>query len=126
MEAGCEVVVVGSSASALSVAEEFRSKGFACHGLAVDLSQREQRRAGFAQAVELLGGHLVILVNGAGIQRRHFCEEFPIEDWDAVLEVNLTATFDLDKVEENRMSWGVFRDRRPEWYGEITRQGRGV
>lgn len=95
MEAGCEVVVVGSSASALSVAEEFRSKGFACHGLAVDLSQREQRRAGFAQAVELLGGHLDILVNGAGIQRRHFCEEFPIEDWDAVLEVNLTATFDL-------------------------------
>ena len=51
MEAGCEVVVVGSSASALSVAEEFRSKGFACHGLAVDLSEREQRRAGFAQAV---------------------------------------------------------------------------
>ena len=65
MEADCEVVVVGSSASALSVAEEFRSKGFACHGLAVDLSQREQRRAGFAQAVELLGGHLDILVNGA-------------------------------------------------------------
>lgn len=95
MEAGCEVVVVGSSASALSVAEEFRSKGFACHGLAVDLSEREQRRAGFAQAVELLGGHLDILVNGAGIQRRHFCEEFPIEDWDAVLEVNLTAAFDL-------------------------------
>ena len=95
MEAGCEVVVVGSSASALSVAEEFRSKGFACHGLAVDLSQREQRRAGFAQAVELLGGHLDILVNGAGIQRRHFCEEFPIEDWDDVLEVNLTAAFDL-------------------------------
>ena len=95
MEAGCEVVVVGSSASALSVAEEFRSKGFACHGLAVDLSEREQRRAGFAQAVELLGGHLDSLVNGAGIQRRHFGEEFPIEDWDAVLEVNLTAAFDL-------------------------------
>ena len=37
-----------------------------------------------------------------------------------------TPSFDLDKVEENRMSWGVFRDRRPEWYGEITRQGRGV
>lgn len=68
MEAGCEVVVVGSSSSALKVAEEFQSKGFACHGLAVDLSQREQRRTGFAQAVELLGGHLDILVNGAGIQ----------------------------------------------------------
>ena len=38
----------------------------------------------------------------------------------------LLASFDLDQVEANRMSWGVFRDRRPECYGEITRQGRGV
>lgn len=28
----------------------------------------------------------------------------------------LTATFDLDEVAEQRMSWGVFRDRRPEMY----------
>ena len=103
MEAGCEVVVVGSSASALSVAEEFRSKGFACHGLAVDLSEREQRRAGFAQAVELLGGHLDILVNGAGVQRRHFCTEFPLSDWDDVLEVNLTATFEMCQLAANQM-----------------------
>ena len=38
----------------------------------------------------------------------------------------LLASFDLDQVEANRMSWGVFRDRRPECYDEITRQGRGV
>ena len=38
----------------------------------------------------------------------------------------LLASFDLDQVEANRMSWGVFRDRRPECYGEITRQGRGI
>ncbi|MDO5348834.1 MAG: N-carbamoylputrescine amidase [Lachnospiraceae bacterium] len=31
----------------------------------------------------------------------------------------LTAVFDLDEVEENRMSWGIFRDRRPECYGRI-------
>lgn len=95
MEAGCEVVVVGSGASAMSVAKEYQDKGYACHGLAMDLSQRPARKEGFAKALELLGGHLDILVNGAGIQRRHFCEEFPIEDWDDVLEVNLTATFDL-------------------------------
>lgn len=29
------------------------------------------------------------------IQRRHPSEEFPMEDWDAVLEVNLTAPFEL-------------------------------
>ena len=38
----------------------------------------------------------------------------------------LLTEYDLDELEEMRMSWGVFRDRRPEWYGEITRQGRGV
>ena len=95
MEAGCEVVVVGSSDTALKVAQEFAERGFRCHGIAIDLADRARREEGFAQAVELLGGHLDILVNGAGIQRRHFCEEFPIEDWDDVLEVNLTATFHL-------------------------------
>ncbi len=95
MESGCEVVVIGSGESALKVAQECRDKGFTCHGLAVDLSDRNARGEGFAKAVALLGGQLDILVNAAGIQRRHFCEEFPIEDWDDVLEVNLTATFEL-------------------------------
>ncbi len=33
----------------------------------------------------------------------------------------LVHTFDLDEVYENRMSWGVFRDRRPEYYIEICK-----
>lgn len=32
----------------------------------------------------------------------------------------LTASFDLDEVEENRMSWGLFRDRRPHCYEKIS------
>ncbi|MBQ3165961.1 MAG: SDR family oxidoreductase, partial [Clostridia bacterium] len=36
-----------------------------------------------------------ILVNAAGVQRRHPSPEFPMEDWKTVLEVNLTAPFDL-------------------------------
>lgn len=95
MESGCEVVVVGSGESALKVAEQFKAKGFACHGIAFDLGDRAKRREGFAQALKLLDGHLDILVNAAGIQRRNLCEEFPIEDWDDVLEINLTATFEL-------------------------------
>lgn len=30
--------------------------------------------------------------------------------------------FDLDKIDENRLSWGVFRDRRPNCYGLITKR----
>lgn len=33
----------------------------------------------------------------------------------------LTASFDLDEVEKNRMSWGVFRDRRPHCYEKISK-----
>lgn len=32
----------------------------------------------------------------------------------------LTASFDLDEIEEKRMSWGVFRDRRGHCYENIT------
>lgn len=32
----------------------------------------------------------------------------------------LLSSFDLDEVEEKRMSWGVFRDRRPHCYGALT------
>lgn len=31
----------------------------------------------------------------------------------------LIATFDLDEIAKNRLSWGIFRDRRPECYEEI-------
>ena len=60
-----------------------------------DLADREALKAGFDQVMELTGGRLDILVNCAGIQRRHECEDFPMEDWDEVLEVNLTACFEL-------------------------------
>lgn len=95
MEAGCEVVVVGSGDSVFKVAQEFSKKGFKCHGITVDLGDRAKRKEGFAKAVEMLGGHLDILVNAAGIQRRNLSEDFLIEDWDDVLEINLTAVFDL-------------------------------
>lgn len=95
MEAGCEVVIVGSSSTAENVAKEYRDKGYKCHGLKIDLANRQELKDGFFKALDLLGGRLDILVNNAGIQRRHFCEEFPIEDWDLVLEINLNATFQL-------------------------------
>ena len=32
----------------------------------------------------------------------------------------LVQTFDLDQVREKRLSWGIFRDRRPEMYEDIV------
>lgn len=44
-----------------------------------------------------------------------------IESADRENEAVLVAEFDLDAINEMRFSWGIFRDRRPECYGEILK-----
>ena len=94
MEAGAAVVIFGTSKKVIEVAAQFEAKGYWCKGIAVDLADDRARQEAFDQAVALLGG-LDILVNAAGIQRRHPSPEFPLQDWKDVLNVNLTAPFDL-------------------------------
>lgn len=94
MEAGAEVVIFGTKDSVADVAQEFCDRGFKAHGIKVDIGDREACEAAFNQAVETLGD-LDILVNCAGVQARHPSEEFPFEDWDWVINVNLNATFQL-------------------------------
>ena len=49
------------------------------------------------QAEEALGGGLDILVNNAGLTRDGLAMRMKDEDWQAVLDVNLTAGFKLAK-----------------------------
>ena len=42
-----------------------------------------------------------------------------IAEADRESETVICAEFDLDEYEEARLSWGIFRDRRPEMYGKI-------
>ena len=44
-----------------------------------------------------------------------------LEDGGREEEKILLHTFDLDAIEQLRLSWGLFRDRRPDLYGRITR-----
>lgn len=93
MEAGAEAVIVGTSAKARDLAAEYSARGFLCHGLAADLSAPANVRACFADALGLLDGRLDILLTAHGIQRRHLPEDFPLEEWDEILRVNLTSVF---------------------------------
>ncbi len=63
-------------------------------GVRVDLRDRQALRDSFDEAVGMLGT-LDILVNSQGIQRRYPAEEFPMEEWDDVIETNLTTVFAL-------------------------------
>ncbi len=95
MEAGCEVVIVGTSARVEQVAADFRARGFTCWGVQGNLGQREEVERVFARSLEKLGGDIDILLTSHGIQRRHIAEDFPLEEWDEVLSVNLTSVFIL-------------------------------
>lgn len=102
-EAGAKVVIIGSSAAAEKSAQALREKGLDVTGLRGDLSDREGLPALFDRAVELLGGGIDILLNNAGVQRRNHCEDFTLEDWDAVLNVNLTTVFVLCQLAGRKM-----------------------
>jgi 2-dehydro-3-deoxy-D-gluconate 5-dehydrogenase len=88
-EAGAGIAVLGRSDSADEAAAELG-------GIAVraDLSDRDELRRGFAEAVAGLGG-LDILATSHGIGRATDAVDHDLADWDEVIEVNLTSTFEL-------------------------------
>jgi 2-deoxy-D-gluconate 3-dehydrogenase len=64
--------------------------------LTADLSKRDQSDRLVTQGAEAMGS-IDILVNNAGIIRRAPAVDFKDEDWDAVLEINLTSVFRLSR-----------------------------
>lgn len=94
-EAGAEVVIISSSNRCIETAERLTKAGFLAHAVQANLMKREEVEEGFNKALGLLNGKIDILVNNAGIQRRHKCEEFPMEDWDDVISINLNAVFQM-------------------------------
>ncbi len=103
MEAGCEVVIVGTSDKVNAVASDFCARGFKCHGVRADLGKRAEVFSCFEQCMDKLGGDLDILVTAHGIQRRHSAEVFPENEWDEVINVNLNSVFFLCQQAANVM-----------------------
>lgn len=93
MEAGAQVCIMDINPNAYAVAKEKCKQGYTCCAVVANLTDEAQREEKFKAAVDALGGSLDILVNGAGVQRRHKSEEFPSKDWEFVMDVNLNAVF---------------------------------
>jgi gluconate 5-dehydrogenase len=75
--------------AATALAEE---TGASVHAVPFDITDAATIRAGVAEVVATLGS-VDILVNNAGIQRRHPLVEFPVEEWEEIVAINLTAPF---------------------------------
>lgn len=103
LEAGAEVVLIGASEKCLKLAEDYRAKGYKAHGLQAELADGYTVKEAFESALKILGGEVDVLVNAAGIQRRHPSQEFPVEDWEAVLDINLSVPFMLCQLAGRKM-----------------------
>ena len=90
---GASVVIIDINTRLDETVEQLNNFA-SVYGIKTDISSAENRENAFKEAISKLGG-IDILVNCAGIQKRHFSEEFPLADWDKVIEINLTAVFHM-------------------------------
>jgi 2-deoxy-D-gluconate 3-dehydrogenase len=96
VEAGAKVVVVAKSPDDGQLGQEVEKSGGDIAYIQADLTDREER-TGLIEKVVGQFGRLDILVNNAGFQRRSPVLEYSSSDWDADLELLLTAVLDLSQ-----------------------------
>jgi len=91
--AGARVVIAGrnheKSAAAVGELEAF---GADAHSIPVDVADEQSVNALVQQTVDRFG-HVDILVNNAGINIRKPAHELALDEWQQVLNTNLTSTF---------------------------------
>lgn len=91
--AGAVVVAAARNREKLdALAAEIRSRGGRAHAVELDLTSRDSIKAAFSEAREL-AGPVAILVNNAGITRDGLAMRMSAENWNAVVETNLTGAF---------------------------------
>lgn len=103
LERGAEVAIIDLAESINAVVDGFCSRGWTAYAVRGDIGKPEHLEKCFDEALEKLGGEVDVLFNVAGIQRRHPSEEFPFEDWELVLDINLTAPFLLCQLAARNM-----------------------
>ncbi len=100
--AGADLILVGRDVEALQETQSLLAGESTI--AEADVTSASDREQVIAQAPAI-----DILVNNAGIIKRHPVLEYPIEDWDAVIETNLTSVFEWSKAAAIRMKsagWG--------------------
>lgn len=75
-----------------AAAELLRNEGIDAVGIGFDVTNSTSVKNAI-EHIEKEIGPIEILINNAGIQRRHPFTEFPESDWDAVINVNQKAVF---------------------------------
>lgn len=93
LNAGADVICFQRGAPSQELKDAASDAGRRLEHLEVDLSDE----GSIAQAIADVNGRTTvnILVNSAGTQIRHDSTEFPLEDYDRVMDINARAVFQL-------------------------------
>ena len=91
--AGADIVSIHRNPEEPPVARTVRALGRSYDVIRADLGDAHALEGAIAQVLEL--GAVDILVNNAGLNIRHPAAEFPLADWDTVINVNLKSVFVL-------------------------------
>jgi 2-dehydro-3-deoxy-D-gluconate 5-dehydrogenase len=92
-KSGATVVLAGRNAAKSSQAvADLKVQGFAADAIEADVSD-EHQVARLFQQVMLRHGRLDILVNNAGSTIRKMPDALSLDEWNQVMDVNLTSTF---------------------------------
>ncbi|KAF3481182.1 acetoacetyl-CoA reductase [Arthroderma uncinatum] len=96
-EAGADIILVQRDAGNTQTRDEILQKTDGRVKVTIYIAELADRAAVKEIVPDVVrdGTAVDILLNCAGIQRRHPSEAFPDEDWDEVLQVNLSAVFTL-------------------------------
>ena len=91
-EVGANVVICSRSIESVSqTANVLKDNSYTVHAMAADISQKADVEALIEETLEKFS-QIDILVNNAGITRDMLLMRLKDEDWDAVIQTNLTGT----------------------------------
>lgn len=103
LQAGAQTIIIDIDDRLFEICEGFRDKGLNVSPIKADISKISEIKNSYETALQILGGKVDILINAAGIQRRYPSENFPDEEWQKVISINLDATFYYCKYAGNSM-----------------------
>ncbi|MFZ4450964.1 SDR family NAD(P)-dependent oxidoreductase [Salibacterium aidingense] len=97
LEQGANVMMTDISEKGETQSEEYQQQGFSCSFSYADVTKKADVQKVFRMTEELFGSIDIVFAN-AGIGESAVIEEVEMEDWEKVIQTNLTSVYLTNKI----------------------------